>query len=319
MAITAGVTVGVGFLSGKEAQLFWGSGVNVVLFGVSFALCTLVVREFCRASHAQTVGKTCAQLLGKGATALQTAIAFCSFVCVVTVLAGANECICTLFGIDLPLPAFAFVTAIGAALLCKAKVAVVKVANVISLLLAAILLIFLYAKGTAGKFAPPPLWQPALYALFSVTMSLGASAKLSQNCTAKENVCVSVFAAALICALMAAILPLCNFDASLPTLYDLNLPVKIFAAIALLLSSVTGLTANVLPIAELLKSVLPDETLCLVLIFGFALALSMFGFDFAVRVGYVVVALVGLFVVATATKKLATRKRLRVKGKSITF
>ncbi len=314
VAVTVGCCVGVGFLSGKEAQFFWGNDASIALFTAVFALTTFLIREYCRTTQFATVGEM-SKMFKRGAGIWEWAIAFCSFVCSVTVLAGAEQCLAQLLG-ALPLPVFAFVAAACAGILSRASIKTLKIVNTLALLLAAALLIALFAEGKAsqGNSTVPP-WRPAVYALFSVTMTLGVSARLGKDCSQRENAVVSVVSAGLVAMLMFAVLPLCNFDAELPTLDKLGLPMRLFAALALLLSSVTGLAVNVLPVSELLTSVIPDKTLCIVLIFGLALALSMFGFDFALRFGYAAVAAVGAATVFTATKKLTTNNAVSKKTK----
>lgn len=301
VAVTVGGIVGVGFLSGKEAQLYWSSGSSIVIFAALFAVTTLSVRELCRVSGAATVSKMGEALFGRRGGVWQYAIVFCSFVCIVTVLAGVDQCLSVLF-VPLSLPVYAFVAAFVAALLARSDLRVLKTANVISLLIVAAFVVALYAtqqKGTKADISPS---APIVYALFSVTMTLGASAKLGKNCTAKANLLVSAVSALVAGALMFALLPLCDFRASLPTLGNVS-ELRTFCAVTLLLCSATGLAANVLPVTEMVKEVVPDETLCIVLIFGVALAFSMFGFDFAMRIGYVAVACVGALTVIAAIKK----------------
>lgn len=301
VSVTVGSCVGVGFLSGKEAQIFWGNGASIAVFAVIFAICTFAIREFCRATHTATVGEMSA-MFAKGATVWQAAIAFCSFVCIVTALAGTEQCLGALLGAP-PLPAYAFVAALFAALLSRAGIKALKIADTLSLLLAGAMLAALFAKGGGNSAEIAiPVWQPAVYAVFSVTMTLGTSAKLGAECSQRDNATASLLSALVIAALMCAALPLCNFNAELPALGGLDLPMRAFVSITLLLSAVTGLAANVLPVTELLGDVIPDGTLRIIVIFGFALALSVFGFDFALRAGYSAVAAVGVITVIAAIR-----------------
>lgn len=298
-----GGIVGVGFVSGKEAQLYWGSGWAIAVFALPFALATLAMRELCRKSHAFTVREMGEALFGKrGAGVWQAAVAFCSFVCIVTVLAGANECLTQLFA-PLSLPVYAFVAAVAAALLALGSVRLLKWANALSLVLVGVLISLLYAHPTRGTGAANVTpCAPIVYALFSVTVTLGV-ARSGKDCTAKENVALSFVAALVAGGLMFALLPLCDFGLSVPTLGNVSPSVKIFAALALLLCAATGLATNAIPVAELVGEVLPDKTLCVLLIFGTALALSVFGLDFTMRVGYAAVAVVGALTVFSALVK----------------
>lgn len=309
IAVSVGCCVGVGFLSGKEAQIFFGNGRNVIIFAVIFGISSFAVREFCRVKQCASVGQLSCKLLSKGANAVNTAIVFCSYVCIVTVLAGAEQCLSQLLDIALPLPVFAFAAAVAAAVLCKANVNVVKWVNALLLLLCVVWLLLPAIRRGNLPCREVSTFQPVAYALFSVTMSLGITARLGTNCTQKENAAISFATAAITAMLMVAVMSLCDFDKTLPTLYDLDFPAKIFASVVLLLASVTGLAANALPVVEFVHPLIRDDVLSAMIVFGSALALSMFGFDFALRLGYITVAFVGAFVVAMATKKLVASRR----------
>lgn len=293
VAVSVGCCVGVGFLSGKEAQVFWSSWQNVAVFAVIFAAVTFAVRQQCRRSRSVNVEMLSKSLFSKGAAALSYAIVFCSFACAVTVLAGVQQAMSVMF-FPTPLPVFAFVAAVAAALLARAKMSVIKLLNAVAVILSVALVVLLRTVNdkTASNVSAPAV-MPVTYALFCVTMSLGVSARLANECTARENLAVSVVSALLLALLMLFVLPLCRFELPLPALHGLTLPAKIFAAITLLIASVTGLAANAVPVCDALFDIVPDKTLCIMLVFCLSLALSMFGFDFAVRYGYVAVAVVG--------------------------
>ncbi len=300
IAVTAGCCVGVGFLSGKEAQNFFPDAKCVIVFAVCFALGNFALREFCRENRCDGVKSLCAGLGGKG-NALNVALVMCSFVCLVTVLAGVDSCLSQLCG-EHNLPVFGFAAAVMAAILTKCPLAALKGANALSLVLAAAMLAALSQK----TCAPPlvPIASPAVYALFSVTMSLGLTAQLGSQCTTKQNLAVSVASAAAVALLMLAVLPLCDFGCDLPTLSDASGWVKILSAAAILLCSVTGLTANALPVVEFAEEFVQDKTLAIMTVFGLALTFGMFGFDFAVRWGYPLVALAGAAIVIAAAVRL---------------
>ncbi len=304
IAATAGCCIGIGFLSGKEAQIFFGNTINVIIFALTYGLSACAIREFCRRKHCDGVAALSEKLLPKRANIINAALALCSFVCVTTTLAGVEECLSTLFS-PAKLPVFAFTAAVCAAIICRTNIKIFKATNVISISLAIALLCALTVKsGSVGQSVNVPPYRPAAYALFGIATSLGVTAKLGEQSSAKENIVCSVLSALLLAALIIWTLPLCDFSKALPVVSGMSGPLKIFAAITLLLASVTGLAANALPVTEYLSSVLPDTTVCTIMTFGTSLALSMFGFDFAVKYGYAVIAAVGAALVAVATKKL---------------
>ena len=72
VSVTVGSCVGVGFLSGKEAQIFWGNGASIAVFAVIFAICTFAIREFCRATHTASVGVNAPFVTGTATPAFST-------------------------------------------------------------------------------------------------------------------------------------------------------------------------------------------------------------------------------------------------------
>lgn len=304
VACVVGCCVGVGFLSGKEAQVFFGNVWNVLLFAAVFFLCTYVTREFCRKTASDSVEKLSGNLF-KRRELCNAAIAFCSFVCLTTSLAGVQALSQYVFPSRLPY--FSFAAALCAAFTARSLNALKKV-NVISLLLAAALLVALCFTPHGSAPTAPPVYRPVSYALFSVAMSLGITSRLACDCTQKQNALCSALSAALIALLLLLVLPLCG-GADLPVMENLHGAFKIFATVTLLISAVTGLAANSLPVTELLKSILPDETLCNALTFGAALLFSMFGFDFAVKWGYALVAVAGGLLVIKMCSRLWVRAK----------
>ena len=315
VAVTVGCCIGVGFLSGKEAQVFFGNVFNVVIFAVFFFAASLALREHCRVNNCSTVNKLSDSLFAKMSKLFNVGIALCSFVCIVTVLAGVEQCLSTLFYLS-NIPLYAFVAALIASLLLQKDMKVLKYANFVSVVMAIILILILLFSNTAQNTEnlQVPMYQPIVYALFSVTMSLGVTAKLAHESSKKRNVVSCIVASVVIALLMTAVLPLCPLNADLPTLEGITNPVLLaYAIVTVLFAAVTGIVANAYPIAQELKSVIPDNTVCSALIFGLALAFSMFGFDFAVRFGYLLVSAFGaviiVLVIYKLTKKMQTLNR----------
>ena len=317
VAVAVGCCIGVGFLSGKEAQVFFGNVFNVIIFAVVFFAVSFATREYCRVHCCSSVERLSLSLFGKGSKLLNMGIALCSFVCIVTVLAGVEECLAKLFYIS-NLPLYAFAAALIAALLLQRDMKALKYANFMSIVMAVILIIILLF-GDSSKHAEDlqiPIYKPVTYALFSVTMSLGVLTRLATESTQKHNLIASVIASVLTALLMAAVLPLCQLNADLPTLCNITSPLLLaYALITLLLAAVTGIVANAYPIVHELKQVVPDNTVCNALTFGSALAFSMFGFDFAVKFGYMLVSAFGAVIVVLSIFKLLKNQFNKVQKK----
>ena len=311
VAVVVGCCIGVGFLSGKEAQVFFGNIFNVAIFAAFFFAVSFALREYCRKNGCSTVDELSGSLFGKFAKIFNVGIALCSFVCIVTVLAGVEECLSRLFYLS-NLPLYAFAAALFAALLLQRDMKMLKYANMVSIIMAVILVIILLTANTTenSQNLQVPLFQPVIYALFSVTMSLGVITRLACESDRRQNVTACVLASVITAILMAAILPLCKINADLPTLDGISSPALIaYALITLLLAAVTGVVANAYPVVQELKSIVPDNALCNALIFGLALAFSMFGFDFAVKFGYLLVSLFGAVIVVLAICKLCFKRK----------
>lgn len=311
VAVVVGGCVGVGFLSGKEAQVFFGNGVNVAIFGLFFFFANLVTREYCRVNNCQDVNTLSKSMFGKFYAPFEVVISLCCFVCIVTLLAGVEQCLSQLFALS-KLPLYAFAAALLATLLLRSKLKALKIANAISVAMAAVLLIILLCKRDVQH--PDdllvPLYQPIVYALFSVTMSLGVLTQLATSTTRKGNLIASILSAVIISALLLLVLPICDFRLDLPTLGNVDNPLLLtYTVITLLLSAVTGIVANAYPLMRQLQTLIHDDTLCASLLFSLALAFSMFGFDFAVKVGYVAVGVVGGVVIALCAVNRVRRMR----------
>lgn len=318
VAVTAGCCIGVGFISGKEAQVFFGNNFNVAIFCVAFFVINYALREYCRQRQCATVSAIANSMFGRFSSVFDTIVAVCCFVCIVTVIAGVEQCLSELFYVGKS-PLYAVAAAVISAIILHKGMSALKVANLISIVLAIVLIAVLACINTTHYTADlsVPIYKPVIYALFSMTMSLGVIPQLATESTRTQNLVSTAISSVIIAMLMAIVLPICDFNASLPTISSINSPILLgLAVIALLLSSVTGMVANAYPIIQHLYSVLPDKTVCCALIFGLALAFSAFGFDFAVKVGYTAVAIVGVALFAVATFSLLPTKATK-KSKSL--
>ena len=109
---------------------------------------------------------------------------------------------------------------------------------------------------------------------------------------------------------MLAVLYISDFSLNLPLFAKTdNVAVNILGCAAIVLTTVIGVVANALPLTDFLETVIPDKALTLFTLFCPALAFSLFGFDFALKYGYVFVSAVGLVLLLTATAE--TRQKMR--------
>lgn len=312
-ATVAGCCVGVGFLSGKEAQVFFGGFANVAIFAVCFFALNIFLRCFCRVHRCFDVASVAKLCFGRFAGVFTLLFLLCSFVCVVTMLAGVESC---LGGNELKLPAYGIAVALISAFILKKGLRALKILNVAAIVLA---LAYLVAVACISKNsfsnAPTSVAQPVKYALFSVTMSVGVLAPLSDT-TKKGNIAATAIATCALCALIVFVLWIADFSLDMPIFGKTdNVLLNVLGAITAILATVTGVVANTLPITQCIGDVFEDDTLCYTCIFCIALALSMFGFDFALTYGYLFVALVGIVLtIALAAKSLQHVNRKRIKG-----
>ena len=298
VAVTVGCCIGVGFISGKEALVFFGNKVNAIVFCVVFFAVNFAVREYCRKHHCESAHSLNKSLF-KRPTVFDALITLCSFVCIVTVLAGVEQCLDSLFSLGSRLPLYAFAAAVLSSLLLRKGMSALKIVNVVAVVMAVALIaaLFFGRNGTTAENYTVPLYQPVVYALFSLTMSLGVITKLAADSTKRDNLVATALSSVILTALMLLVLPSCNVSADLPLIGGItNAYMLVFAVVTLMLSAITGIVANAYPVVEYLRTVIPDKTLRSAATFGFALAFSMFGFDFAVKVGYFLVSVMGALI-----------------------
>lgn len=309
VAVTVGCCVGVGLLSGKEAQIFVGNYVNIAIFAAIFTLANVTFRKFAQKTRCDSLEKLSKKCFGKYASVFDVCLLACCFVCVTTMLAGVEQCVSQVLPLNAPL--YSVFTATLATLIMIRGLSALKAVNVAALISAFILLGIIFAKGTPQNTQAPQVGaqMPVVYAVFSATMSLGVICRLACDNTPRENVICSVISAVLLALVFSLILPVCDFTLDLPTLGGLNGFERVFAAFTLVLSAVTGIVANAYPILDGVSDVIPDKTVASAAIFALALALSALGFDFAVKFGYVFVGAIGLAVLICSAYKIAKWKR----------
>lgn len=309
VSVAVGCAVGVGLISGKETQTFAGSMLNTMAFAVVYGVVSLAVRELCRIRKCKTPADM-ASVCFKKPSIFNFALSACSFVCIVTMLAGVEQCLSGILPAS-ALPLYAVAVATVAAIVMTKGMRALKITNVISIALTVILflLIALHKRDKQPLTDIPAPYMPIAYALFTVTMSLCVMCPLGAACTTRQNVLRSVAAAVIIAALLAVTTVLGDFSAPLPTLGGISSPWLVaYAAIVIALSAMCGIAACARPIVDELYAVLPDRPMCAVCVFGLAVAFSMFGFDFAVKFGYIAVACVGAVTAIACATKLTSKK-----------
>lgn len=309
VAVTVGSCIGVGMLSGKEAQIFFGNKLNVAVFAAVFFICNAAFRSMCVKTKSSSITDLTKNCFGKIYGAFNVCLLTCSFVCIVTMLAGAQQCLATLIPLG-NFPFYSVFAAAASAVLLKKGIKALKPVNAASIVLAIIFLAILLSRPNTYSKTNTPAYMPTVYALFSVTASLGVISEMACEKSVKENLLCSFVSAAALAVVMLLILPICDFSQNLPSLGEVQSPLmKAFAAFVILLASVTGLAANAYPIDCAIKDVIDDDTLRSAAIFTAALAFSAFGFDFAVKFGYALVSAVGVIMLAAGTKIYKKRKR----------
>ncbi len=312
--VVIGCCLGVGMLSGKEAQVFFGNTSNVIIFAAAFCLVNILFREYCRKNNVCDTVALSKKCFGKLSAPFGAGLALCCFVCVTTMLAGVNECLEALMPVG-SLPLYGVACATLAAIVMSRGMKALKIANAVSIALAVILIAVLFCiNDNAGDACSVSPVNPMIYTLFSVTMSFGVLTRLGADSDRKKNIICSVIASAVLAAITAAVMKLSDFSLSLPAIENISNPYLLaYAAVTLTLAAVTGVVANAAPIVERIKDIIPDESLCCTLTFALSLALSALGFDFAVKAGYLIVGVIGGITVALSAISLIAEGIRRTK------
>lgn len=307
----AGCSLGVGFLCGKEAQVFVGNFANTAIFASCFFVSTLLVRNFCLQKRSFCTESFCNVCFGGAKSIFYALFCACCFVCAVTALSALQHCLQS-FLFQTSLPFFSVVAALISAAVLKSGMKTLKILNVISVALSLLYVVFvaICAKNPCKQLYVAPS-KSVKYAFFSVTVSLAVLAPLSKT-SAKQNFWATLLATAILGGLTCAIICFADFSLQTPFFVPNSLPLKIFGAITLLIATVTGVVANALPVVQIAVGIVEDKTLGVLCVFCLAVAFSTFGFDFILDYGYLFVAAVGVCVTISAAAQLLA-KRLRRK------
>lgn len=316
VAVVVGSAVGVGLISGKETQLFVGTLPNALIFAVVFCVVLTVFREFCRKNAISDVSGFSARCFNRFAFAFRMALVVCSFVCVVTCLAGAEQCLSEVLYLS-KLPLYAVVISAAAAFVMVKGMSALKTCNAASVVMAIalfVILAFIPQSRTSAVSAPPP-YMPAVYALFSFTMSLSVTCKLGAGATKKCNVVSSLISSITIAALLIVTACLSDFEKPLPTLSGISNPyLKAYATFTVAFCCMCSVVACAVPVCELADSVIGDKTTTSATVFLLACAFAMFGFDFLVKYGYAFVSFIGAAVFVAILSRSQSSRIVKCSG-----
>lgn len=305
--------MGVGFLSGKEAKMYLGNYFNVALFALVFFVLCFVVRRFCAQNECLTVAQLFRCCFGKFYAHFLALFCCCCTICMSTLLAGADNCLQSLF-FNVDFPAYSFVAAAISALVLKKGIKTLKILNAFSVILILFLLTWLLIEGVNSTVQIVSMEKPVIYALFSVTTSLGVIAPLS-NRPQKHNLTLSAISSIVFGLLFVVALISSDFSLQMPLLGKSDSKIfNLLASVAVFVSVTCGVTANALPIFQCVADIFDDDVFCCVTLFSLAWTFSLFGFDFALRFCYPIVAVFGVLVVAsTLLHKSFAKKRIATK------
>lgn len=313
VAVVVGTAVGVGLISGKETQVFVGGYLNAAIFFLSFCVIICLFRIFCRRHGCVNLSDVTGVCFKRSSGFFNAVITLCSFVCVVTCLAGAESCLSEIVFVS-RFPLYSIAVAALCTLLLLKGMSALKACNAISVVMSLALIVILFVEGGAPSDLQntPKAYMPVAYALFTFTMSISVTCRMGSRASVRQNVLRTVFSGAVITAMLIATGFLADFTLPLPTLSAIqSLPLKIYAAATVTVAAVGSIVGCAYPVVEQLDAVVGDKTLSSACVFCLAVAFSMFGFDFVITYGYALVALVGLTLVA-ATQLARKRNSLSI-------
>lgn len=331
--------LGVGFVSGAEAKVFFADRRALVVFCVAYAASLFVFRTYasrCRAQNSSDFAQSLPQKFGAIAGHVLT---ICGLMTCIAVCGGAAECLDYLLGTNLSVLhcvpiclAVCFVcgknggvklASAVAVFACLVWLAVCFVASRVSgcadifqnFAQAVAMTEFVHANShTFGAFVST-LYRifvlPTVYALFSAVTSLSVQCKTCNgNFPIAKNAAVSLISAALtaFCVFMVCITA--NFAQNLPLLALSNgLAFKLVAIVCVEACAVSCVSSNVIAVSDLLSPLVSDKTLRGLLIFLVILLLAPFRFDKVMTAVYFFVALVGIVLLIFVLKSLTAKSR----------
>ncbi len=292
MAIV-GCVVGIGFVTGKEAQIFVGNNRNIWIFVAIFGISTIVLRQFCAKRQLNSTQQFVTFAFGKAGAFLHLALLGCFFVCLVTTLATVESSFEQLFG-RMPFPLWSAIVAVACCIILKGGIKSFKTISILAFVSAFVTFLCISPNNTATEVSVNPLLT-IVYGLFSLTMVLPVCCNGEKSLW--ENVLSVVIATAILGAMLWWIGKIADFRLTLPIGGNLQGFGKVCLCVTICLCGISGGVANALPVYQGVQDVVDDKKLLRFWVFGLSWAFSCLGLDFLLKYGYLFVALVGLAIV----------------------
>lgn len=291
MAIV-GCVIGIGFVTGKEAQVFVGSDANIWIFVAIFGISTLVLRQFCAKRKLKSTQQFVTFAFGKGGVFLHLALLGCYFVCLVTTFATVQSSFEQLFDVHFPL--WSALVAVACGIILKGGIKSFKTISALAFISAFVTFLFISPNKTAVDVQVNPLLT-VVYGLFSLTMVLPVCCDDEKSLW--ESAISVVIATAVVGVALWWIGKIADFRLTLPVGGRLQGFGKVCLCVTICLCGISGAVANALPVYQGLCDVVKDKALLRFLVVGLSWAFSCVGLDFLLKYGYLFVALVGLAIV----------------------
>lgn len=296
LALTIGACIGVGVASGTEPMLFVGN--NLLTFAITFVALALPLRAFCAKHGLETVEPLADLCFGRAGFAVSLALAACNALCISAMTACAADCLDLLFGIGKPI--YAIGLCATAAFLAGAKTSTLKTANGIGTALCLIwLIVAANADRSAATTGTVDRSATVIYAAFCVTMTASLHAKSAQTSTTQGSGLTLFCGAAALCGIFVLAERAATGTTSFATLSDqATLGTRLLAGVTIFVTTSSGIACNLLPIASLTQTLIPEKPLRLSCILSVTTALSLVGAAKLMRYGYTVAGVLGFALVA---------------------
>lgn len=291
MAIV-GCVVGIGFVTGKEAQVFVGNDNNIWVFVAIFGISTLVLRQFCTKWQLNSTQQFVTFAFGKVGAVLHLALLGCFFVCLVTTFATVQSSFEQLFDIRFPL--WSALVAVACGIILKGGIKSFRAISTMAFVSVFVTFLFISPNKTAVGVQVNPILT-VVYGLFSLTMALPVCCDGEKSFA--ESAISVVIATAIVGIMLWWIGKIADFRLTLPVGGRLQGFGKACLCVTICLCGISGAIANALPVYQGLCDVVEDKILLRFLVVGLSWAFSCVGLDFLLKYGYLFVALVGLAIV----------------------
>ena len=329
--------LGVGFVSGAEAKVFFADRRALLVFCVTYAASLFVFRVYASRCGAQTSTELVHSLPKKFGAVACRVLTICGLMTCIAVCSGAAECLDYLFGTNLSVlhcvPICLAVCFVGG------KNGGVKIVSAVAVFACLVWLVVCFVASrlsgcadifqnfaqTVAKLEVVPANNrpfgafvstfyrifvlPTAYALFSAVTSLSVQCKTCNGYfSVAKNAAVSLISAALTAFCVFVVCITANFAQNLPLLALSNGTVfKLVAVVCVEACAVSCVSSNVIGVCEMLLPLVSDKTLRNLLIFLTILLLSPFRFDKVMTAVYFFVAFVGIVLLLFLAKSLTTK------------